>query len=84
MLEVATAPEGLTKSFTPQQREAVNAILAPLVDRCLLGIKDHARHVKEMDSRPSATWSKETPNVLFPYVEQAMLEDLIVMLQSHV
>ncbi len=84
MLEVATTPENLTKLFTPQQREAVNRILALIVDRCLQGINDHARHIKEMDSRPSGTWSEENPNVLFPYVTQAMLEDLIAMLQTHV
>lgn len=78
------AKENLTMNFTPEQREAINALLVPIVDNCLKCINSASVAVKAMDQRPKKTHSEAEPDVFMPYVSQGMLEDLIAMLQVHV
>ena len=81
---IAETVDNLTRSFTRQQRREVNLILDELASRCIERINTEAKRIREMDKRPHKTHSPEKPNVYFPYVAQAMLEDFITVLQAHV
>ena len=37
----------------------------------------YSRYIEKLDDRPKQTYSPEQPNVFFPYVAKAMLEDII-------
>lgn len=81
---IDAAKENLTTSFTPLQRDAINAHLEPIVDECLKSINSASVAIKAMDDRPKQVYSEAEPDVFMPYVAQGMLEDLIAMLQAHV
>lgn len=77
----AQAP-GRTRSFTPEQAAEVDAVLAPLVQHSVKRINAEAERIMGLDKRPRQTHTPEQPDVFFPYVAQAMLEDLIHDLQE--
>jgi len=81
---MAATVSNLTRSFTRRQRREVNPILDELAVRCIERINAEASRIRAIDRRPHETWSEEKPQVFFQYVSQAMLEDLILVLQAHV
>ncbi len=66
-----------TRSFTPEQRSEVDTVVGALVRQSVDRINAESPRIKEMDRRPRQGWTEERPEVHFPYVAQAMLEDLI-------
>jgi hypothetical protein len=84
MLDDAKDNPALCTSFTEAQRAQVTAFLGPIVNHALTAINERAPHITALDNRPRKTYSPDDPDVFFHYVAQAMLEDLIVMLQCHV
>lgn len=76
--------KGLTTSFTPEQRKAVDEFLDPIIQNAIMSIKGKAADITAMDKRPHEIYSEKKPDVFFHYVGQAMLEDLIAYLQSYV
>lgn len=81
---IAETVDNLTKSFTQEQRREVNLILDELAVRCIERINAETKRIKNMDKRPRKASLPEKPDVYFPYVAQAMLEDLITVFEDHV
>jgi len=76
--------KGKTQSFTREQRKEVNEILSDLVTGIQNTFHSASERILKMDKRPKEGWTQENPDVFFPYVKQAMLEDLVVELESRV
>lgn len=74
----------MTTSFTPGQRGEVDVIIRDLCDIVAATINRETPRILAMDSRPRKAYSPEEPNVYFPYVNQAILEDLIEELKTMV
>lgn len=77
-------PYPKTTCWTDAQKAAVNEVLSELRAHIHEVIAAHYARIKEMDKRPKQVWSKEQPDVFFPYVRQGMLEDLIADLVEDV
>ena len=73
-----------TKSFTPEQRVEVDRVICTLVITVCNTINEAAIKIAAMDKRPRRVWSEAEPEVFFPYVGQAMLEEIIDDLQERV
>jgi len=73
-----------TTSFTPEQKAIVDEFIPQLADKISQIINEVAPGLRAMDDRPRQTYSPEQPDVYFPYVAQALLEDLIAELQERV
>lgn len=79
----------MTTGFTQEQREAVDTVLDILATACISAINHSAPRITDMDTRPRGVYDPGNPNdspdnYRFPYVAQAMLEDLIERLQEQV
>ena len=73
-----------TTSFTPGQKEIVDVYVMRVADKVCEDINSVAPGIQVLDERPRKTYSPSLPDVFFPYVNQAILEDLIAELQSRV
>jgi len=71
-----------TQSFTSEQQKRVDEVLSGLVNLITRTINAESPKIQAMDQRPRQVWSEQQPAVFFPYVNQAMLEDLIHELEQ--
>ncbi|KKN50725.1 hypothetical protein LCGC14_0629870 [marine sediment metagenome] len=76
--------KGKTQSFTREQRREVDEVLSELLGKIRATFKNASERILKMDKRPKMGCTTEEPDVFFPYVKQAMLEDLIVELEARV
>ncbi len=73
-----------TTSFTPEQQAEVDKVLTGLLKTIEPILNREGLRIRNMDKRPNIDWTEAQPDVFFPYVIQAMLEDLIAELQARV
>lgn len=73
-----------TTSWTADQKRRVDSWVRATADECCKGIKTIAPSLEALDKRLHQSWTKEQPDVYFPYVQQGILEDLIAELQERV
>ncbi len=73
-----------TTSWTEPQMQVVSKWVDHMADEVIQRIQHVAASVRKLDKRPREVYSEAQPDVYFRYVEQAMLEDLIVELQDRV
>lgn len=73
-----------TTSWTDEQQVEVDLLIKQIADGVYKRINFATPRIKRMDDRPVQTWTPEQPDVFFPYVNQAILEDLIAELQDKV
>lgn len=76
--------KGETTSFTPEQKIEVDKAVLEAFNAAATIINRSALRIKKMDKRPKQTYSEAEPDVFFPYVAQATLEDFILFCQSRV
>ena len=66
-----------------QEAEAQNAVKFIVAHVCAT-INIESPRLASLDTRPKQTWIQEQPNVHNPYVAQALLEQVIAVLQEKV
>ncbi len=71
-------------SWTKEQQANVDTLVMRIADIACTSINVTTPALTAMDKRPKKVWTEAHPDVFFPYVSQALLEDLIYELQSRV